>query len=311
MAGELARVRADGQISGLKYWGIQGPAPDAGYCALSKNYIKNGKINLKTLDGGKPDSYGRPRATSWGLEILGDVPVVKTLANMISMLDSLSQADISHYIVTRSGRYFNSAATGLQGTFGMKWSLVADKSMDDNMYLHLEARRNLTFAEYTLLMASAVANPAIGTPGVSDTFKGLESQTLSDVATSGLRSITLGAGVDEIGVKEKGTFKAELKTTLDDDGQDIGDEAVLVTMEVNAKQTAAAETTRYNTLIVTENVWTIGFASGLLFTPPAGGLGLMVEYHHDNDSDKNAFIKASAVGILTPAEFVAGWSLPV
>jgi hypothetical protein len=309
MAGELARVRGNVKISGLQSWGIK-LAANTGVSFLSTLYGKNGKVLLKTLDGGKPDWYGRPRAASWGFEAQADFPMVKTLNHGLSLLGSLSSNDIEHRILTRSGRYFNSKATGLPGTFGMKWSLIADKSMDDNMYLHVEARRNLTQAEYTLLLASAVANPALVAADPGDTFYGFTQQALSDVAVSGLRSIHLGAGVDEIGVKEKGTFKAELLTDLDDDGQDESNDAVRVTMEVNAKQTADTEMSRYNTLIATENVWSLSFASGLLFTPPAGGLGLMVEYRHDNDSDKNAFVKASVVGILTPAEFAAAWTLP-
>lgn len=314
MAGELAKNKANIFVSGMAAFGIQKTTTDAGFCNLMTVYGKKGIVTIKELDGGAPDTYGRPRPASYGFEAMVDVPVVKTVANQLALLQALSEDEIEGQITTRAGgsasipRYFSSAATGLPGTWGFKWKVIADKSMDDNMYLHVEARRKYTEAEYLLLLASSVTNPVPGTPGVSDTFKTLLSMTGSDVATSGIRSITLGSGADEVGVKEGGKFTAELITTLDDDGEDTTDNTVKITLEVNAKQTGDAEMTRWNTVSFALNTWVVTFASGLIWTPNLSNLGLITEYHHDNDSNKNQFIKATAVGYVTPKQFCDGWS---
>ena len=78
MAGELALNLADINLSGLESWKIK-VAADGGYAALSKVYIKEGKLDLLTLNDG-PDSFARDRAVA-GCEFSASAkfPVVKTM----------------------------------------------------------------------------------------------------------------------------------------------------------------------------------------------------------------------------------------
>jgi hypothetical protein len=301
MAGELARARGDINISGLESWKIK-IAADTAYYNLATNYGRAGKVSVKALTGGKKDFFGRNRSVSYQLAASAQFPVVKTKANMLALLTALSNNDIEHKIKMRDGTYFNSAATSLPGYLGTKWSLVSDKSLDDCMYLEVMASRKFTEAERILLEASGSSNPVDGSP-TTETFSPLSSMTLVDVAPAGLRTITLGAGVDTVGVVQNGTFKAELNTTMDDDGCETSDGGVTVTIDLEAKQTATAERARWNALAFLQNAVVVTFASGNTFTH-ASGLGLEWDLQHNNDSDKSSIIKVQATGILTVADFV-------
>ena len=306
MAGELALNLADINLSGLESWKIK-VAADGGYAALSKVYIKEGKLDLLTLNDG-PDSFARDRAVA-GCEFSASAkfPVVKTKANMIALLPALCTQPILHKIKTRSGQYFNSAATSLPGTYGTKWILVSDTAADKNMHLQVDVKHRYSDAERTLLLASGTSNPADGAPA-SDVFILLESMTHADVAVAGVRTIELGPSYsDNMGEIRNAKFTAESQASENSVGAWSYDGGIKLTLECEAKQTAATELTRYGALGLLLNDWRITFICGLILAG-SGIMGLGWNLKHDKDSNGSAFVKISATGIVPASSFAALWT---
>jgi hypothetical protein len=300
----LARTRANIEISGLSSWKIREVGGD-GYSPLSQIYLRDGKLAISAMSVN--DSFGRNRAGfAWNLEASAKFPVVKTKANLIALLTSLSTLDIEHKILTRSGQYFNSGATSMPspGNFGTRWRLVSDTDLDSDLYLEVIADCKLTDAQYDLLLASTSSNPADGSASTS-AFTPLASCTAADIAAAGIASIEVGTSyADNIGIIRNGKFTAELITEKSSQGRSYGCGGVKVNVEAEAMQASASELARYDDVMLAANDWRVTFANGKIFAA-AAPMGLTASFQHDKDSDGSSYIKVVGAGVMTPTAFVA------
>lgn len=305
----LSPSRANIQQSGVSEWAIKDTArPDTGYAPIP--FLRNGKIEIKTLE--TKNSKGQPVAYGYELSGSAQFPAVRTTANFVKLLDSLSTKLIDHRIKLINGQVISSkpstSAPSPTG-FGVKWKLVSDKDMDGDMYVEISISRRLTFAEYTQILSSVNADTTTAITG--DTFYPFLSLTRADIVPAGIAKIELGAAdagtyLDDIDNLRNGKFTAELLTTKDSRGQEMG-YAVKIEFEADGMETAEAELLKWDDIANRANDSKVTFVNGIVCTL-GSALGISTQFTVDKDSEDIAILKVKGSGIIKVADWDSIWS---
>ena len=300
----LAPSRANVLISGIADWKIKLVA-DGLYRTLSN--LRTGKVEVKPLE--TKDSQGRAIQFGYDLAASGQFLAVGTAAHFADLLGTIGTAACSHKISLINGQYVNSGATSMSPTtFGVKWKMISDKDMDDSLYCEFSASRRLTVAEYLLLLASSSSNPADGSNNADALATLLPVH--ADIVPAGIVQVELGATggslTDVVSSVRNGKFSAELLTTKDSRGQDIG-YAVKVDYSVEGLETTSAELIVWEAICARENQCKLTFAGGSTFTNTAT-FGITLGVSIDKDSDDVSFLKITGSGIILPAAFTTAWA---
>ena len=300
----LSPSRANVLMGGIADWKIKLVA-DGLYRTLSS--LRTGKIDIKPLE--TKDSQGRAIQYGYDLTGSGQFLAVGTAAHFADLLSTIGTSACSHKIQLINGQYVNSGGTSMDpATFGVKWKLVSDKDMDDSMYCELTATRRLTAAEYLLVLASSTSNPADGSNSTDILATLLPVR--ADIVPAGIVKIELGASAglgDVVTSLRNGKFTAELLTTKDSRGQDIG-YAVKIDFSCEGLETANAELVSWEAIAARTNFSKLTFAGGSTFTTATAALGITTGVSVDKDSDEVAVLNITGSGIILPSAFTTAWA---
>jgi hypothetical protein len=297
----LVPARANVLVSGIASWGISDTtASDTGYSLIP--YLRNGKITITSLQTN--NSYGQPVPYAYELAGSAEFPAMRTAANFLDLLNKLATDQIEHKITLINGQIISSkpgTSTPSPTGFGVKWRIVSDKDMDGDMFVEISISRRLTVAEYTQILTTANA-PATGT---SATFTNILSLTRADIVPAGIASVELGAAsagtyADDITNLQNGKFVAELLTTKDSRGQDMGF-AIKVDFSVDSMETIEAELLKWPAITSRANECRITLINGLIYSFPAQ-LGITTQVVVDKDMDGINTLKISGSGIIKIAD---------
>jgi hypothetical protein len=227
----------------------------------------------------------------------------------MDLLDTLGTDLIEHRITLINGQIISSkpgVSTPSPTGFGTKWKVVSDKDMDGDMFVEISISRRLTVAEYTQILTTANA-PTFGT---SATFTNLLSLTRADIVPAGISKIELGVAsagtyLDDIDNLRMGKLTAELLTTKDSHGQEIG-YAVKFDFEAESMETIEAELLKWDDIAIRANECRITFANGMVASFPTQ-LGITTSLQVIKDSDDIAFLKVAGSGIVLKTALDGIW----
>jgi len=299
----LAVNYADIVSSGITDWRILDPrtGADRYYPFLNP---RSTSVDMKTL--GKEDSLKRFHAFDYDLQMKATVPVVRTTANQIKLLDTLSSNQLNQKITLSNGQTISSALA-TEPYFGFGWELATD-SMEDDLHLNITADRYLTRAEFAQILGTAPGN---GTLNGSDNLKLMDSATIDDIAPGGISKIEVGqtgtSFTDNIGMLQSAKFSAKLTTKRDTRGRTFRSGGIMISVDAEAAQASNTELLQYPNLDKYQLDWKLTFVNGIVLTLTAG-LGFQMEWLADKDADGNTYTKVTGGGIILPSAWDACWS---
>jgi hypothetical protein len=305
----LAPGRSNIKVAGISEWAIKDTArPDTGYGIIP--FLSEGKVEIKTLE--TANTKGQPIPYGYELMATAKFPAVKTQANFMDLFGDLSSKLIDHRITLVNGQVISSkpgTSTPSPTGFGVKWKFTSDKDMDGNQFVEITASRRLTVAEYTQILTSV--NADLTAAVAADTFYAFGSLARTDVVPAGISKVELGAAsagtyLDDIDNIRNGKFTAELLTTKDSRGQDIGF-AIQLNFEIEGLETAQAELLKWDDIAIRANECRITFISGAILTM-ADHVGISYAISTDKDTDDVAVIKIKGSGRILITDWNGLWT---
>jgi len=301
----MALSKLIGSISpaGIASWRIKDlTRPDAAYCAFLTP--RDGSIVFSTL--GVADAYNRTRNHAYQIIATAKVPIVRTQASMLDLLGTIGKQEIAHAITLQTGDAFESALDTANPSWGFKWKMVSDPSLDSDWYLEITADRKMTRTAAELIFTDTPV--ATGEPNASDTLYAMRAIAVTDIAPAGITKVEVGTSYgDVVEFVRNGRFTAELLTTQDDLGRSHGF-AIKCDFEAECMQADLGQ--EFDDIIdtgVAVASTRLTFANGSVFTG-AASLGFSFEYRNERDANDISVLKLSGSGIVLTSAWAGLWS---
>ncbi len=296
------------KVAGIAKWQMKIPS-DIGYREIPE--MTEGKIITKILF--RKDTKGREVAHT--VDFMATIKIMNTgNASLINNIVKFGEPSVLHKITTTNGQTYSTALLG-DTRFGGKWVFVANGDMEENRYIEYTITRRLLYSEFESLLGV----PPLDGGQLSTDFFSLGTTTgkifgylTTDVRPSGISKIewrdgsSSGVFTDVCDNLRKANFKAELLTTKDGKGREIG-YAVAIEFSAENLQSDVSELLQLDSMHGRRNDCKITLVDNVAIMLD-DKVGMIFDFNNGNDSDDISFVKITGSGKMPTSVWNGLWS---